>query len=91
MLVPEACEAGSLTLPASLSTTVKFFLCGGPDSSTSRYWRATLLKRASSLTRHMGVFFSLLFATAAVGWSPGALSGPGGAHSPPGLGLNMLR
>uniref|UniRef100_A0A6B0U680 Putative secreted protein n=1 Tax=Ixodes ricinus TaxID=34613 RepID=A0A6B0U680_IXORI len=39
----------------------------------------------------MGVFFSLLFATAAVGWSPGALSGPGGAHSPPGLGLNMLR
>lgn len=71
-------------------------MCGGPDSSTSLYWSPTLLKRASSLTRHMGVFFSLLFATAVVGCSPLQEGGDGpscsaGAHSPLGPELSMLR
>ena len=39
-----------------LRQTVKVFLCAGPASSVRRYWCATLLNLASSLTRHMGVF-----------------------------------
>lgn len=57
MLGPSAVYSSS----PSLSVTVKRFLWAGPDSPVNRYWCWILLYRASSLTKHIGVF-SLVFA-----------------------------